>query len=156
MKSIPLFVFMLTLFFYSCEQQQNNSINLSGKWQFQMDPKDIGVSEKWFENDLLETIKLPGSMVENGKGFDITMDTEWTGGVRNPEWDAMSHSDAIKLIDFPVELKPIVRIIDDWVINRRLALLFEAKVGEGKIMVSSALKFYNDSHTLFQKEISDY
>ena len=51
-------------------------------------------------------------------------------------WDAMSHSDAIKLNDFPVELKPIVRIIDDWVSNRRLALLFEAKVGKGKILVS--------------------
>ena len=48
-------------------------------------------------------------------------------------WDAMSHCDAIQLNDFPVELKPIVRIIDDWVTNRRLALLMEAKVGKGKI-----------------------
>lgn len=97
-----------------------------------------------------------------GVGFSsIFWNTAWTGGQKphtlgilcNPDhpalaqfpteyhsnwqwWDAMSHADAIKLNDFPVELKPIVRIIDDWVSNRRLALLFEAKVGKGKILVS--------------------
>ena len=42
----------------------------------------------------------------------------------------------IKLNDFSAELKPIVRIIDDWVSNRQLALLFEAKVVNGKILIS--------------------
>jgi len=51
-------------------------------------------------------------------------------------WDAMSHSDAVQLDSFPVELKPIVRIIDDWVTNRRLALITEAKVGEGSLLIS--------------------
>ena len=51
-------------------------------------------------------------------------------------WDAMSHSGAIVLSSFPSELKPIVRVIDDWFTNRPLALLFEAKVGKGKILVS--------------------
>ncbi|MCF6358222.1 MAG: beta-glucuronidase, partial [Draconibacterium sp.] len=85
MKPISLFAFILILFFYSCEQD-NNSIDLSGEWQFQIDPEDIGVSEKWFENDLQETINLPGSMVENGKGFNINLQTQWTGGVKNTEW----------------------------------------------------------------------
>ncbi|HYQ57953.1 MAG TPA: glycoside hydrolase family 2 TIM barrel-domain containing protein, partial [Draconibacterium sp.] len=53
-------------------------------------------------------------------------------------WDAMSHADAIQLDAFPVELKPVVRIIDDWVSNRRLALLLEAKVGNGSIFISGA------------------
>ena len=54
----------------------------------------------------------------------------------NWQWqDAMSHADAIQLDALPNELKPIVRIIDDWVTNRSLALIFEAKVGKGKIMV---------------------
>ncbi len=65
MKLPSFFLFMLTLLFVSCEQQQNN-IDLSGEWQFQMDPKDIGISEKWFDADLQETVQLPGSMVENG------------------------------------------------------------------------------------------
>ena len=51
-------------------------------------------------------------------------------------WDAMSHASAINLRDFSAELKPIVRVIDDWFTNRPLALLFEARVGKGKILVS--------------------
>ncbi|NQU55334.1 MAG: beta-galactosidase [Bacteroidetes bacterium] len=86
MKSNHLFLLVLALFIFSCSQQKTTSIDLSGEWQFQMDPEDIGVSEKWFATDLQETIQLPGSMVENGKGFDITLATEWTGGVRNPDW----------------------------------------------------------------------
>lgn len=51
-------------------------------------------------------------------------------------WDAMSHSGAIDLTKFPKDLKPIVRVIDDWFTNRPLALVFEGKVGKGKILVS--------------------
>ena len=51
-------------------------------------------------------------------------------------WDAMSHSGAINLTSFPAEIKPIIRVVDDWVTNRPLALVFEAKVGKGKILIS--------------------
>jgi hypothetical protein len=51
-------------------------------------------------------------------------------------WDAMSHSNAIMLTPISKEIKPIVRIIDDWFTNRPLALLFEVKVGKGKLLVS--------------------
>ena len=51
-------------------------------------------------------------------------------------WDAMSHSVAIDLTSFPKTLKPIVRVIDDWFTNRPLALLFEASVGKGKVLIS--------------------
>jgi len=51
-------------------------------------------------------------------------------------WDAMSHSGAINLSQFPSGITPIVRVIDDWFTNRPLALLFEAKVGKGRILVS--------------------
>lgn len=53
-------------------------------------------------------------------------------------WDTMSHSGAINLSSFPSEIKPIVRIIDDWVTNRPLALLLEARMGNGKILISGA------------------
>lgn len=52
-------------------------------------------------------------------------------------WDAMSHSQAMILDDFGPALKPIVRVIDDWFTNRNLGLIFEAKVGQGKLLVSS-------------------
>jgi hypothetical protein len=48
----------------------------------------------------------------------------------------MSHSGAVEINKYPAELKPIVRVIDDWFSNRPLALIFEAKVGHGKILVS--------------------
>jgi Glycosyl hydrolases family 2, sugar binding domain/Glycosyl hydrolases family 2/Glycosyl hydrolases family 2, TIM barrel domain len=51
-------------------------------------------------------------------------------------WDAMSHSNAIMLAPISSEIKPIVRVIDDWFTNRPLALLFEVKVGKGKLLVS--------------------
>ncbi|MEM9856677.1 MAG: sugar-binding domain-containing protein [Bacteroidota bacterium] len=51
-------------------------------------------------------------------------------------WDAMSHSNAIVLDEFPPDLDPIVRIIDDWFENRRTALIFEVNVGEGKLLIS--------------------
>ncbi len=55
----------------------------------------------------------------------------------NWQWrDAMSHSNAISLEDFTNKPEPIVRIIDDWVSNRNLALIFEAKVGEGKLVMA--------------------
>ncbi len=57
-------------------------------------------------------------------------------------WDAMSHSNAIILDDFSPDLKPVVRIIDDWFNNHRTALIFEAKVGKGKLLVSGV-----DLHT---------
>ncbi len=53
-------------------------------------------------------------------------------------WDAMHHGQAIRLDGFKNNIEPVVRIIDDWFENRSLGLLFEAKVGEGKLMISGA------------------
>jgi hypothetical protein len=52
-------------------------------------------------------------------------------------WDAMSHSTAIRLDAVDPNIKPIVRVIDDWVTARPLGLVFECKVGKGKLLVSS-------------------
>ena len=51
-------------------------------------------------------------------------------------WDAMSHSNAIILDSVSKNLYPIVRVIDDWVTARPLGLVFECKVGKGKLLVS--------------------
>ena len=40
--------------------------------------------------------------------------------------------------DFPHEFRPLVYIIDTWFENRKLGMLFEGKVGKGKLMVCSA------------------
>lgn len=51
-------------------------------------------------------------------------------------WDAMSHSGAIKLDAVSKGLKPVLRVVDDWVTARSLGLIFECKVGNGKLLVS--------------------
>jgi hypothetical protein len=51
-------------------------------------------------------------------------------------WDAMSHSNAIRLDSVARGLHPIVRVIDDWVTARPLGLLFECNIGTGKLLVS--------------------
>ena len=48
----------------------------------------------------------------------------------------MTHSNAIMLDSVTTGLKPIVRVIDDWVTNRSLGLIFECSVGKGKLLVS--------------------
>ena len=52
-------------------------------------------------------------------------------------WDPVSHCQAMIIDDFPPELNPLIQPIDTWFENRRLALLFEAKAGGGKLMVCS-------------------
>ena len=111
MKLNQLILIILIAFMcFSCAVKQPKSIDLSGEWQFQMDPDDVGVKENWFEKDLSETIQLPGSMDENGKGFDITLETKWTGGMRNPEWyndpNYAPYHDSTN-IRFPYWLQPV-------------------------------------------------
>ena len=55
----------------------------------------------------------------------------------------MSHSGAIEFSKLSPKIHPIVRVIDDWFTNRPLALLFEARVGKGKILVSG-IDFWQD------------
>ena len=52
-------------------------------------------------------------------------------------WDAMHYGQVMNLQKIDSNIKPVVRVIDDWVTNRPLALVFEAKAGKGKIIVSS-------------------
>jgi hypothetical protein len=52
-------------------------------------------------------------------------------------WDPVTHSQAMIMDHFPAALRPLVQPIDTWFENRRLGLVFEAKVGGGKLMVCS-------------------
>lgn len=57
------------------------TIDLSGKWQFRMDPNNVGITEKWFSQSFDETITLPASMPQALKGYDISTDTKWVGSL---------------------------------------------------------------------------
>ncbi len=53
-------------------------------------------------------------------------------------WDIVSRNQVMHLEDFPAGFRPLIQPIDTWFLNRRLAMLFEAKVGRGRIIVCSA------------------
>lgn len=58
-------------------------------------------------------------------------------------WDIVHNVHPMILNDFPSDLIPSIQMIDTWFEARKLGLLFEAKVGEGKLVVTS-IDFEND------------
>ena len=57
-------------------------LDLSGSWSFQLDPADAGVSDRWFERSLPQTLQLPGSLQAQGFGTPPSLETKWTGSIR--------------------------------------------------------------------------
>lgn len=53
-------------------------------------------------------------------------------------WDLVAHGSVVNLDSVAAGTQPLVRVVDDWNKNRNLALMFEAKVGKGKLLVSGA------------------
>jgi len=53
-------------------------------------------------------------------------------------WEIVNQAQVMHLEDFPAGFRPIVQPIDTWFLNRRLALILEARVGSGRLLVSSA------------------
>lgn len=60
---------------------------------------------------------------------DYYSDLQW--------WELVNKQQVMNLESFPSEFKPIIPPIGTWFLNRRLATLFEAKVGNGDLMVCS-------------------
>lgn len=52
-------------------------------------------------------------------------------------WYPISHAAPLLLDRLPAALRPIVQVIDDWFTSRKLALVFEARVGPGRLLVTS-------------------
>lgn len=60
---------------------------------------------------------------------DYYSDLQW--------WEISNRQQIMNLENFPASFRPLVQPIDTWFLNRRLAMLFEANVLEGKLMVCS-------------------
>jgi hypothetical protein len=55
------------------------------------------------------------------------------------QWDEIvSRAQGMVLDGLPKDLRPIVQVIDDWNTNRKLGLVWECRVGPGKLLVCSA------------------
>ncbi|MEG1634485.1 MAG: beta-galactosidase, partial [Rikenellaceae bacterium] len=76
--NIALFALLLT----ACSE----SVDLSGTWKFALDPDNVGMKEEWFKKELTDTISLPGSLQEQGFGYDVEVNTKWTGNVVDSSW----------------------------------------------------------------------
>ncbi len=64
--------------------------------------------------------------------FPTDFHAEW-------QWeDLLNQSRCVRLDSLPRDLKPIVQPIDDWNTSWRLGLVFECRVGKGKVIVCSA------------------
>ncbi|MGC4234866.1 MAG: glycoside hydrolase family 2 [Niabella sp.] len=52
-------------------------------------------------------------------------------------WDLVTHSKPMVLDHFPFGFKPLVQLIPDWNKPQKLGMLYEAKVGKGKLLVTA-------------------
>ncbi|GAT62344.1 exo-beta-1,4-galactosidase [Paludibacter jiangxiensis] len=101
MKKIVHFLVLLVIAQTLLAQQK---VSLAGKWQFRIDRNDEGIDKSWYTTSIGdETVRLPGTMCENGKGDDITLKTQWTGSLYdssfyfNPAMEKYRKLDNLKL-----------------------------------------------------------
>lgn len=76
-----------------------------------------------------------GILIQNEHPVFKHFPTDYYGDLQ--WWEVCNREQIINLENFPSEFRPIIQPIDTWFINRRLAMLFEAKVGNGKLMMCS-------------------
>jgi len=86
MSKQSLFWMVLSLSGMLNAHAQVQRIDLSGKWEFKMDPFDRGVEEQWYSKPMDDVIVLPGSMTTNNKGNEVTVQTPWTGSIVDSSW----------------------------------------------------------------------
>jgi hypothetical protein len=80
---------LLCLFLLSDSMRASDvpqAMSLTGKWNFRVDSLDAGVAAGWFTGFSGDSILLPGSMAERGKGEDIGTNTRWTGHIVDSAW----------------------------------------------------------------------
>ncbi|OIN58268.1 beta-glucuronidase [Arsenicibacter rosenii] len=130
----------------------SSAIDLKGQWRFRTDAADKGVADRWFAGKLPETIKLPGSMAENGKGSDITLQTKWTGSIYDSSWyfnPRMAKYRQPGNLKFPFWLTPVkeyvgaawyqkdVTIPANWA-NQHIELFLERPHTETRVWIDDA------------------
>lgn len=64
-------VFLLSAFCVS--RSAAETIDLSGKWEFQLDPRDQGLASNYWERPFDDAIQLPGTTSQAGKGIPLTL-----------------------------------------------------------------------------------
>ena len=52
-------------------------------------------------------------------------------------WSLVNRHQVMLLSDFPADFQPIVQSIDTWFLSRKIGMLFEARIGQGRLMVTT-------------------
>jgi rhamnogalacturonyl hydrolase YesR len=108
-KVLTIIIFLNFFIAGEIVAKTDSRIDLSGSWQFAIDRDDVGIREKWFEKDLSDDIRLPGSMPENRKGDLVNAQTQWTGSLYDSSYyysAAMAKYRQADNIKFPFFLTP--------------------------------------------------
>lgn len=60
---------------------------------------------------------------------DYHSDVQW--------WELVNNAQVMLLSDFPKGFQPLVQSIDTWFLSRKIGMLFEARVGKGRLMMTT-------------------
>jgi hypothetical protein len=77
MKNLFLLLLPFALLSFSAKGDNGNfrkQISLEGRWQFAIDTANVGVTQRWFVQNLSDAVDLPGTMDQNRKGL-VNRDT---------------------------------------------------------------------------------
>lgn len=126
------------------------TLSLAGEWKFRIDSLDQGINDRWFDELPSETIKLPGSMAENGKGNEVTTKTDWTGEIVDRSYFTDKKYEKYRVpgnIKIPFWLKPvkyykgvawyqkIVKIPEEWN-GKNIKLVLERPHWESTVFIN--------------------
>jgi hypothetical protein len=145
--------FFILLMVASCTGQKTEireNMSLAGEWKFRIDSLDKGVDQQWYKNLSDETVILPGSMAENGKGDEVTLKTDWTGDIVDRSYFTETRYEKYRRpgnIKIPFWLKPVkyykgvawyqkdVEVPETWR-SKRIVLFLERCHWESTIFVN--------------------
>jgi hypothetical protein len=68
-RSVYLFSILFILSCATPETEFRSFLDLSGTWEFSLDPDDNGIDELWFLKDFDDSVELPGTTDSNQKGY---------------------------------------------------------------------------------------
>lgn len=82
---------------------------------------------------------------------DYHSDLQW--------WELVNRKQVMQFTEFPEEFQPIVQSIDTWFLSRKIGMLFEAKTGNGMLMMTTMPLTADEKYPVIcqmRKAIIDY
>lgn len=52
-------------------------------------------------------------------------------------WELVNRGQVMQFTDFPKDFQPLVQSIDTWFVSRKIGMLFEAKIGKGRLVMTT-------------------